>query len=507
LILFTQVEPALGKELSPYMMNHSLVALHPTNGSQAWSSRIARPALPSVSTVTRGGIVVITSFLPPQPPSSPEPFETLLYSIPDGQMVTDRLDHLSLRNTAVAAIGVEDDSLYAVVRAEGARNHTEPNAQLLRIATTDADFGRLKWRWDDNGTWSVGSALAPRLSVDGTDVVYVYAAGRLHGIHAGTGQTLWQWHADETLRSATVPSFAPVIATSPQGKTQLVVELAIADPLAGSFSRFGVLDCCSGNGECVYDQGQHSSRCECRPNYIRPDCSVFCDAQACALRGPHFACLEQSGILPSLHCVLHVPAAVMFHDVSQFSLLTLIASRQLRLHGQLVSGGQLHGLLQRHPVRPAGSASCVLHPWYLSHVSLSQVHGSTSRLLCVRTGCECEQHYYGTDCSVRCDAAADCNGHGECGQDGKCVCRDDGWLALYAYSEPDCDKKVNVIFIVFVCGLALGSIVLVVLIIGVCTYWRLRQQGVYIVNPGVHERETTMEYEYSMVIEMDQHQE
>ena len=88
------------------------------------------------------------------------------------------------------------------------------------------------------------------------------------------------------------------------------------------------------------------------------------------------------------------------------------------------------------------------------------------------------------------------------------MCRDDGWLALYAYSEPDCDKKVNVIFIVFVCGLALGSIVLVVLIIGVCTYWRLRQQqGVHIVNPRVHERQTTMEYEYSMVIEMDQHQE
>jgi hypothetical protein len=108
---------------------------------------------------------------------------------------------------------------------------------------------------------------------------------------------------------------------------------------------------------------------------------------------------------------------------------------------------------------------------------------------------------------VRCDAAADCNGHGECGQDGKCVCRDDGWLALYAYSEPDCDKKVNVIFIVFVCGLALGSIVLVVLIIGVCTYWRLRQQGTHIVNPRVQERQTTMEYEYSMVIEMDQHQE
>jgi hypothetical protein len=307
LILFTQVEPALGKELSPYMMNHSLVALHPTNGSQAWRSRIARPALPSVSTVTRGGIVVITSFLPQQPPSSPEPFETLLYSIPEGRMVNDRLDHLSLRNTAVAAIGVEDDSLYAVVRAEGSRNDTEPNAQLLRIATTDAEFGRLKWRWDDNGTWSVGSALAPRLSVDGADVVYVYVAGRLHGIHAGTGQTLWRWHADELLRSdssAMVPSFAPVIATSPQGKTQLVVELAIADPLAGSFSRFGVLDCCSGNGECVYDQDRRSSRCECRPNYIRPDCSVFCDAQACALRGPHFACLEQSGMFHSLHCVL-----------------------------------------------------------------------------------------------------------------------------------------------------------------------------------------------------------
>lgn len=491
------------------MMNHSLVALHPTNGSQAWSSRLARPALPSVSTVTRGGIVVITSFLPPQPPSSPEPFETLLYSIPKGKMVNDRLDHLSLRNTAVAAIGIDDDSLYAVVRAEGARNHTEPNAQLLRIATTDADFGRLKWRWDDNGTWSLGSALAPRLSVDGADVVYVYIAGRLHGIHAGTGQTLWQWHADETLRSATVPSFAPVIATSPQGKTQLVVELAIGDPLAGSFSRFGVLDCCSGNGECVYDQDRRSSRCECRPNYIRPDCSVFCDAQACALRGPHFACLEQSGILPSLHCVLHVPAAVMFHDVS---LVLPTHADCLQATAAARPTGFRRATARSSATSPSAPSGvrAMSAPSVVPFTRLPKSCSWRFTLVVCRVctaGCECEQKYYGTDCSVRCDVAADCNGHGECGHDGKCVCRDDGWLALYAYSEPDCDKKVNVIFIVFVCGLALGSIVLVVLIIGVCTYWRLRQQGVHIVNPSVHERQTTMEYEYSMVIEMDQHQE